>query len=279
MTPRKNAAPAGLLFGGAIALGFALAALVSFFWTPYDPTAFDVPRRLLAPAALHPFGTDHFGRDVFSIVMAGARTSIAVALGAAGLGLVVGVPIGLAAAAGGGLLDEILMRASDLVFAFPALILAILLTAVLGPGAENAILAIGVFNIPVFARVARGGALSIFKREFILAARAAGKGRLRIAVEHVLPNIADLLIVQATIQFSLGVLAEAGLSYVGLGAAPPTPSWGRLLAEGQTISAIAPWVAIFPGAAIFLCVLSFNLLGDGLRDRLDPKLARTRLAA
>lgn len=266
------------LAAAAVALLFVFAAAASLFWTPYDPAAFDAPARLRAPSLLHPFGTDHFGRDVFSMVMAGARTSFAVAFVAVGLGLAVGVPIGLAAAAAGGLVDEALMRASDLVFAFPALILAILLTALLGPGAVNAIIAIGIFNIPVFARVTRGAALSIFKRDFVLAARAAGKSRLGVAVEHALPNIADLVIVQATIQFSLGVLAEAGLSYIGLGAAPPTPSWGRLLAEGQTISAIAPWVAIFPGLAIFSCVLSLNLLGDALRDRLDPRLAGARLA-
>lgn len=268
----------GTAAAAAIALLYCLAAVLSLFWTPYDPTAFDPPARLQAPSLAHGFGTDHFGRDVFSMTMAGARTSLAVAFLAVALGLAVGLPVGLAAAALGGLADEALMRASDLVFAFPALILAILLTALLGPGALNAVIAIGVFNIPVFARVARGAALSVFQRDFILAARAAGKGRLRIAAEHVLPNIAGLLVVQATIQLAVGVLAEAGLSYIGLGAAPPTPSWGRLLAEGQTIAAVAPWVAVFPGLAIFTFVLSVNLLGDSLKDRLDPRLTRARLA-
>lgn len=266
----------GLVFGAGLTLLFILLALVSALWTPYEPAAFDVPARLQAPSAAHWFGTDHFGRDVLSNVMAGARTSIAVAIVAVGLGMLLGVPLGLFAAAAGGAVDEWAMRASDIVFAFPALILAILLTAVLGPGALNAIIAIGVFNAPVFARLARGAALSLWRREFVLAARAAGKGRARISLEHILPNIGDLIIVQGTIQFSLGVLAEAGLSYVGLGAAPPTPSWGRMLAESQTIAAIAPWTAIFPGLAIVLCVLGLNLLGDGLRDAFDPKLRRRR---
>ncbi|MEQ1931479.1 MAG: ABC transporter permease [Parvularculaceae bacterium] len=253
-----------------------MLALISVLWTPYDPASFDVPARLRAPSFDHWFGTDHFGRDVLSNVMAGTRVSIAVAIVAVGLGMALGAPLGLIAAAAGGAVDEWLMRASDIVFAFPALILAILLTAALGPGALNAIIAIGVFNAPVFARLVRGSALSLWKREFILAARAAGKGKPRISLEHILPNIADLIIVQVTIQFSLGVLAEAGLSYVGLGASPPTASWGRMLAESQTIAAIAPWTAIFPGLAIVLCVLGLNLLGDGLRDAFDPKLRRAR---
>ena len=152
----------------------------------------------------------------------------------------------------------------------------ILITAVLGPSALNAILAIGIFNVPVFARLSRGAALSLWRRDFILAARVAGKGRARISAEHILPNIASLLVVQGTIQFSLGVLAEAGLSYVGLGAQPPTPSWGRMLAESQTMFAFAPWLAIFPGLAIVVTVLGLNLMGDGLRDALDPRLQRAR---
>ena len=163
------------------------------------------------------------------------------------------------------------MRASDLAFAVPALVVAILITAIAGPSAVNAVLAIGIFNIPVFARVARGAALAIWTQDYILAARLAGKGAGRISAQHVLPNIAPILIVQATIQFALGVLAEAGLSYVGLGAQPPLPSWGRMLAEAQTLIALAPHVAILPGLAILLTVLGLNLLGDGLRDRLDPR--------
>ena len=183
--------------------------------------------------------------------------------------------LGLAAAASrGSVLDEIIMRGNDLVFAFPSLVIAILITAVFGASAVNAIIAIGIFNIPVFARVARGAALSLWQREFILAARVAGKGRARISVEHILPNIANLLIVQGTIQFSLGILAEAGLSYVGLGAQPPLPSWGRMLADSQTMISFAPHMALAPGLAIVFTVLGLNLMGDGLRDLLDPRLRR-----
>ena len=202
---------------------------------------------------------------------------IAVAIVAVGVGMAFGVPLGLfAAARHGGLIDEIIMRSNDLIFAFPSLMIAILITAVFGPSAVNAILAIGIFNIPVFARVTRGGALSLWTREFILAARVAGKGKLLISAEHILPNILNLLIVQGTIQFSLGILAEAALSYVGLGAQPPLPSWGRMLSDAQTLTVIAPHVALFPGGAIVATVLGLNLLGDGLRDLFDPKLRRAR---
>jgi peptide/nickel transport system permease protein len=208
--------------------------------------------------------------------MAGARNSIAVALVAVGIGIALGVPLGALAAARGGLIDEALMRASDFTFAFPALLSAIMITALMGPGAINSIIAIGIFNIPVFARLTRGGALMIWQREFILAARVAGKGQTRITLEHVLPNIASLLIVQATIQFALAILADAGLSYLGLGTQPPNPSWGKMLNEAQTFMHLAPYLAIFPGLAITLTVLGLNLLGDGLRDVLDPRLRRSR---
>jgi peptide/nickel transport system permease protein len=266
-----------LLLGGGIAAVFLLAALVSFVWTPYDVTALDIAAKLQPPSAAHWFGTDHFGRDVFSMIMVGARVSIAVALVAVGIGMGLGVPLGLAAAARrGAWLDEIIMRGNDLVFAFPALLIAIMITAVFGPSALNAIIAIGIFNVPVFARLTRGAALSLWTREFILAARVAGKGAARISLEHILPNVTNLLIVQGTIQFSLGILAEAGLSYVGLGAQPPTPSWGRMLAESQTMIAFAPWLALFPGLAIVFTVLGLNLMGDGLRDLIDPRLRRVR---
>ena len=266
-----------LIVGGLLAGIFALLALASFVWTPYDVAALDIAAKLQPPSATHWFGTDHFGRDVFSMIMVGARVSIAVALVAVGIGMGLGIPLGLAAAAHrGSLLDELIMRGNDLVFAFPALLIAIMITAVFGPSALNAIIAIGIFNIPVFARLVRGAALSLWTRDFILAARVAGKGRARISVEHILPNVANLLIVQGTIQFSLGILAEAGLSYVGLGAQPPTPSWGRMLAESQTMISFAPWLAIVPGLAIVLTVLGLNLMGDGLRDLLDPRLRRVR---
>jgi len=268
---------AALIVGGLLSALFILAALVSYVWTPFDVEKMAVVARLKPPGAEFWFGTDHFGRDIFSMVMVGARTSIAVALVAVGIGAVFGVPLGLLAAANrGAWYDELIMRFNDLVFAFPALLLAILFTATLGPGAVNAILAIGIFNIPVFARLARGAALSLWTREYIMAARAAGKGPARISAEHILPNILNLLIVQATIQFSLAILAEAGLSYLGLGAQPPIPSWGRMLSEAQTMIYVAPWFAIFPGLAIVLTVLGLNLMGDGLRDWLDPKLRRAR---
>ncbi len=265
------------MFGLILSLLFLGAALLSFFWTPFDVARLTISERLQLPSAMHWFGTDHFGRDIFSMIMVGARTSIAVALVAVGIGMVMGVPLGLAAAARAGrLLDEIIMRGNDLVFAFPALLIAIMITAVFGASAVNAIIAIGIFNIPVFARLTRGAALSLWKRDYVMSARVAGKGAARISAEHILPNIANLLIVQGTIQFSLGILAEAGLSYVGLGAQPPTPSWGRMLADAQTLISLAPHIAIFPGLAIVFTVLGLNLMGDGLRDLFDPRLRRAR---
>ncbi|EPX81805.1 ABC transporter permease [Litoreibacter arenae] len=262
-----------LTFGLILTTIFAIGALVSFAWTPYDVTVLEIANKLKPPTAAHWFGTDHFGRDIFSMIMVGARTSIAVAIVAVVIGMGLGVPLGLAAAARkGSLLDEVIMRGNDLIFAFPSLLIAILITAIFGPSAVNAIIAIGIFNIPVFARLTRGAALSLWTRDYVLAARVAGKGATRISVEHILPNVANLLIVQGTIQFSLGILAEAALSYVGLGAQPPTPSWGRMLADAQTLIALAPHVALFPGFAILLTVLGLNLAGDGLRDVLDPKL-------
>ncbi|MEO9463833.1 ABC transporter permease [Shimia sp.] len=266
-----------LYIGGTLCLIVIAAALISFVWTPYDFTAMDIPNKLKTPTMAHWFGTDHFGRDIFSMIMVGARTSLAVAFVAVGIGMGLGVPLGLWAAANkGGWTDEVIMRGNDLIFAFPSLVIAILITAVMGASAVNAIIAIGIFNIPVFARLTRSGALSLWEREFILAARVAGKSKPRISVEHILPNVANLLIVQGTIQFSLGILAEAGLSYVGLGAQPPTPSWGRMLADAQTMVSFAPHLALVPGLAIVIAVLGLNLMGDGLRDLLDPKIRVAR---
>ena len=273
---RAALANRSFVVGLAITLAIALMALVSFAWTPYDVADLVVSDRMKPPSGAHWFGTDHFGRDILSMIMVGSRNSIAVALVAVGIGMGIGVPLGCWAAALGGWLDEAIMRLNDIVFAFPALLSAIMITAIFGPGAVNAIIAIGIFNIPVFARVSRAGALALWPREFILAARASGKGATLITVEHIFPNIANLLLVQGTIQFALGVLAEAGLSYLGLGAQPPMPSWGRMLFDAQTRMVVAPYMAIFPGLAIVVTVLGLNLLGDGLSDVLDPKLRRRR---
>jgi len=261
-----------LVLGAAISALFAAVALGSLFWTPHDVATFDIAHRLQGPSAAHWLGADHFGRDTLSMILVGARNALAVSLVAVLLGAGVGVPLGLLAAARRGWIDELVMRANDVVFAFPSLILAILITAVLGPGAINAVIAIGVFNIPVFARLTRGSALSLWTRDYVLAARMAGKGRARISLEHILPGVFSILIVQATLQFSLGIIAEAGLSYVGLGVQPPAASWGKMLADAQTLIGIAPLQAIVPGLAIVITVLGLNLLGDGLRDRLDPRL-------
>jgi peptide/nickel transport system permease protein len=269
--------PVSLWIGAGLSAVFLSAALISFAWTPHDVTSLTIADRLQPASAEFVLGTDQFGRDLLSMLMVGARTSIAVALVAVGIGMLIGVPLGLAAAANRGtLLDEVIMRGNDLIFAFPSLVIAILITAVFGPSALNAIIAIGIFNIPVFARVTRGGALSLWTLDYILAARVSGKKRSRISLEHILPNIANLLIVQATIQFSLGILAEAALSYIGLGAQPPTPSWGRMLADAQTMIYTHPMLAILPGLTIIFMVLGLNLMGDGLRDLLDPRLRRGR---
>lgn len=262
-TPRNL----GFIVGAVITACFAGIALTAQVWTPYDPAALSIIDKLQAPSLHHWFGTDQLGRDVLSMIMAGAKNSVGVALLSVIIGVFIGVPLGLLAAARRGVIDELIMRGNDLIFAFPSLLLAILITAVFGPGAVNAIIAIGIFNIPVFARVTRGGALQLWTRDYSLAARVAGKGPLRISFEHILPNLIGLLAVQGTIQFSLGVIAEAGLSYVGLGAQPPTASWGRMLNEAQTLTALAPSLALFPGVAVVLFVLGLNLLGDGLRRR------------
>ena len=256
---------AGFAAGACITACFIGVAVVAQFWTPYDPAALSIADKLQQPNLHHWFGTDQLGRDVLSLIMAGAKNSVGVALVSVIIGMFIGVPLGLLAAARRSAVDELIMRANDLIFGFPALLLAILITAVLGPGAVNAIIAIGIFNIPVFARVTRGGALQLWTRDYCLAARVAGKSPCRISFEHILPNLAGLLVVQGTIQFSLGVIAEAGLSYVGLGAQPPTPSWGRMINEAQTLTALAPSLALFPGIAVLLFVLGLNLLGDGLR--------------
>ncbi len=262
--------------GAVLTLLLLLAASLSLVWTPWSPYEIDMAAKLQAPGAQHWLGTDPFGRDIVSLLLVGARNSILVGVIAVSIGLGMGTLLGLLAAARRGWVEEAIMRLADFTFAFPAILSAIMLTAVFGAGIVNSIIAIGVFNIPTFARVTRASANAIWSREFVLAARACGKGPWRITFDHVLPNILSALIVQATIQFALAILAEAALSYLGLGTQPPQPSWGRMLAEAQTLLFQAPLLAVFPGIAIALAVLGLNLLGDGLRDLMDPRLARKR---
>jgi peptide/nickel transport system permease protein len=269
---RGQRASLALAIGAALTLGLIAVAVLSTVWTPEAPTRVRVAMRLKAPLELGLLGTDHFGRDVLSMLMAGAWNSLAVAFPAVLLGALIGIVVGSAAAAERGWFDELTMRAADIVFAFPAALSAIMLGAVLGSGPTAAILAIAVFNVPVFARVTRGVALQVWTLDYVAAARALGKRPLRIALDEVLPNIAGALIVQLTIQLAFAILTEAGLSYLGLGVRPPNPSWGRMLNDAQTYLAQAPHLAIAPGLAVALSVLGLNLLGDGLRDRLDPTL-------
>jgi peptide/nickel transport system permease protein len=262
--------------GGALTLLLLLTAALSLVWTPVSPYIIDIPAKLELPSAQHWFGTDALGHDVFSMLMVGAQNSILVGVIAVSIGLSLGTALGALAAAWGGWIEEAVMRLSDFAFAFPAILTAIMLTSVFGPGIVNSILAIGIFNIPIFARITRGSAKVVWERDFVLAARAAGRGPVAITVSHVLPNILSVLTVQATIQFANAILWEAALSYLGLGTQPPQPSWGRMLSDAQAQLFQAPWLALFPGIAIVLAVLGLNLLGDGMRDLLDPRLARSR---
>ncbi|MDR0478608.1 MAG: ABC transporter permease [Burkholderiaceae bacterium] len=267
------AASPALVIGAALTAALLLAVAVSLVWTPWPVAGIDMAGRLLPPgSAGHWLGTDAYGRDVGSLLLAGARVSLWAGVVAVAMGLVMGAGLGLIAAVRTGWVDEFIMRCTDFGFAFPALLTAILLAAVYGPGLTVAIVAVGLYNIPVFARVTRAAAGQIWHRDYVRAARALGRGTTAITVHHVLPNILPALTVQATIRFAIAILAEAALSYLGLGAQPPQPSWGRMLAEAQTLMFDAPWLAVWPGLAIALAVLGLNLLGDGLRDGWDPKL-------
>jgi peptide/nickel transport system permease protein len=267
---------ASFVIGGVLVALLIATAVLSVFWTPHSPYDIDVPHKLEAPTAAHWLGTDSLGRDIVSLLIVGSQNSIAVGVIAVGIGMGFGVSLGLLAAARRGWVEEAVMRLADFTFAFPALLSAIMLTAIWGPGLVTSIVAIGIFNIPVFARITRAAANAAWSRDYVLASRACGKGPWHITFAHVLPNIASGLIVQATIQFATAILAEAALSYLGLGTQPPQPSWGRMLNEAQTLMFQAPQLAIWPGLAIAASVLGLNLMGDGLRDLLDPRLVRSR---
>lgn len=275
--PSKQRAGGGLILAGTALVGFVvLMALVSLVWTPADPTATAATNRLQGPGAEHWLGTDGLGRDIASMVLAGARVPLLVGSVAVAISFAIGVPFGIAAAItdhGAGIW---MMRWNDIVQAFPPLLLAIILAAIWGGTTATAMVALGVGASPGVARVVRSGTLQILSREFALAARASGRGPLYLAVRHVLPNIRGILIVQATVGFAIAVLAEAALSFLGLGTPPPTPSWGRMLQEGQSLLQVEPMVVLWPGLAIAITILGFNLLGDGLRDRFDPRMEVTR---
>ena len=261
-----------LVIGLALTLAFAMIGLLSLVWTPYPIEQLVIPRRFLGPTLEHWLGTDNLGRDIGSLLMAGTFTSFLVAALAVVIGAGIGVPLGLVAAAWSGPVEWLVLRFSDFIFAFPSIVVAILITTLMGPGAINAVIAIGIFNIPVFARVARGGALSVATLDFVAAGRLAGLSNAMIASRHLLPNIMSLIIVQGTIQLSLGILAEAGLSYVGLGTQPPGTSLGLMLRDAQSLFLVHPWLTLAPGLCIVAIVIALNLAGDGLRDAIDPRL-------
>jgi len=263
-----------LTIGLLITLAILLTALMSVSYTPYDPNRMNLSIRLQAPNRIHWLGTDQYGRDVFSRIMKGSANSIIVGLVAVSIGICFGILLGSLAAFYKRWADEAIMRVSDVLYAFPAILSAILITSILGPGVVNSMIAIGIFNIPIFARLTRATSLSTWERDYVTSAKAIGRSNVGIIWKYILPNIRSSLIVQGTVQFAIAILAEAGLSYLGLGTQPPHASWGRMLNEAQTFMGISPLLAIFPGFAIALAVMGFNLLGDGLRDVLDPKIAQ-----
>jgi peptide/nickel transport system permease protein len=261
------------LIGTTLTLLVVALALLANQMAPYDPIALNARHRLEAPSADFRFGTDRLGRDVFSRVLHGARSSLGIAATSVAVSLILGSTLGLLAGYFGGALDLVIGRIMDVLFSFPALLLAIAVAAMLGPGVRNAALAISVVYTPLFARVIRGPVISERHRDYVQAARVIGASHYAIIYRHILPNVVSPIIIQASAALSTAILLEAALSYIGLGTQPPAPSWGTMLSEGRTFLETAPWMSIFPGLAIALTVLAFNLLGDGLRDAFDPTLS------
>jgi peptide/nickel transport system permease protein len=259
-----------LLFGAAIVVAMVLFATFAGVVTPYDPTEMNVADALKAPSMAHPFGTDRFGRDVLSRTIHGSRIALGVAMSSITIAFVIGTLLGLVGGYVGGWPDLVIGRMMDILFSFPTLILAIAIAAMLGPGLDNAALAIAVVYAPLFSRVARGPVIVERAKEYVFAALGLGAGSFRVVFRHILPNVLAPLIVQVSVSLAYAILTEAALSYVGLGTQPPAPSWGTMLNEGRTYLETAPWMSIFPGVAIMLAVFGFNLLGDGLRAVLDP---------
>lgn len=257
--------------GSLVLLLMVLAAALGPLIAPYGINQTDVSNALLPPSGAHWFGTDDLGRDVFSRVMIAAQVSLRVALISVAIALAVGVTLGIVAGYVGGWLDSVFMRLVDVMFAFPMLILALAIVAVLGPGVTTATIAIGIVYVPIFARVARASTLGVRTEPYVRASQTMGTGNLRILTRHILPNISGPIIVQTSLSLAFAILSEAALSFLGLGVQPPQPSWGRMLFEAQSLMGTAWWLGVFPGIAIFVTVLAFNLVGDGLRDVLDPQ--------
>jgi peptide/nickel transport system permease protein len=260
------------LLGGLIAGLVIFAAIFAPLIAPYDPVEQDILSLLQGPTREHPLGTDELGRDTLSRVIYGSRVSLMVGIIAVGISLFIGTALGLIAGYGRGLIDTVIMQVMDGLLAFPALVLALAITAMLGPSLNNAMIAIGITGIPAFARLVRGQVLALRDLEYVQAARALGASHNQIVMKHILPNTTAPIIVQASIAIPAAILAEAGLSFLGLGIQPPTPSWGAMLNTARGYIQMTPWLAIVPGVAIFITVLAFNFLGDALRDTLDPRL-------
>lgn len=263
-------------YGMVIVLTFFLVALLAPWVAPHDPYAGNLPNRLKPPSEAHWVGTDELGRDVFSRIIFGSRISLQVGVIAVSYSMIGGGILGLLAGYWRGWPDSIIMRFMDVLLAFPSLLLALIFMAMLKPSLSNAMIAIGIASMPVFARVVRGQVLTLVERDFIEGARALGNNSVRIIFAHILPNALAPIIVLATLRVGTAILTEASLSYLGLGVPPPTASWGGLVASGQTILITAPWLSLVPGCIIFITVLGFNLLGDGVRDLMDPKLSGRR---
>lgn len=269
---RKLTSSKSAVIGGILIIAIILVALIGPYFVPYSPSATDTANRLNGPSLAHWLGTDNYGRDIFSRIIDGMSITLYVGFSAVLIGMTVGVFLGIISGYYGGKIDTLIMRFMDILLAFPGILLALAIVAVLGSSLNNVIIAVAVFSVPVFARIVRGSTLSVKKLEYIDAVKALGASDVRIIFKHILPNVASPIIVQATLSIATSILSASGLSFLGLGAQPPTPEWGAMLADGRNYMYDAPHVATIPGIAIVIVVLAFNLFGDGLRDALDPKM-------
>ena len=264
-----------LYIGGGITILLLMIAVTAVFWTPHSHESISIINRFKSFTSSNWLGTDQLGRDMLSVLMKGAQYTMLISISSVLLGMFIGVPLGCLAASTKKW-DRVVVPAGDFIFAFPALITAIIIMTISGPGAFNAIISIGLFNIPVFMRMSRSSSTVIWKQDFVEIAKVVGKSRLRIAFEHILPNISHIIFTQAAIQLAMAIIAESGLSYLGLSLQPPEPTWGKMLYDSQTYFRISPWLAVLPGLTITISVLSLNLLASGLQEYFDSKLDYSR---